>query len=69
MENSYLFEHRNEMIGKRIRCLHMYDPLPVPPQSMGTILFIDDLGNIHVKWDNGRNLSIIPDEDNFEIID
>jgi hypothetical protein len=46
----------------------MYDPYPVEPNSLGTISYIDDMCTIHVKWDSGRTLGIVPEEDNFEII-
>lgn len=65
----YIYTHNNEYIGKRVKCIHMYDPYPVEPNTMGTIVHIDSLGYIHVDWDNGRTLSLIPDEDNFEIFD
>ena len=68
ISNSYILEHREEMVGLRIRCVHMYDPSPVEPNSLGTITYIDDMGTIHVKWDSGRTLGIVPEEDNFEII-
>jgi hypothetical protein len=35
---------------------------------MGTIVFVDDMGYYGVDWDNGRSLSVIPEEDKFEII-
>jgi hypothetical protein len=38
------------------------------PMGMeGYITSIDDMCNIHVKWDNGSTLSVIPDEDRYEI--
>jgi hypothetical protein len=36
---------------------------------MGTVIKLDGAGQIQVKWDNGRNLSVIPGEDRFEIED
>lgn len=65
----YIFSHTTEYVGKRIRCIHMYDPQPIEPNTLGTIFHVDDIGQIHVKWDNGRSLAIIPEEDDFEIFD
>jgi len=55
--------------GTRIRLNHMDDPYaPVPPGTTGSVAYVDDAGNVHMKWDNGRSLSLIPDEDDFTII-
>lgn len=55
--------------GTRIRCLHMNDPYqPVPEGMMGTVLSVDDAGTIHVHWDNGSSLGLIPGIDLFERI-
>lgn len=29
---------------------------------------IDDAGQIHIKWDNGSSLAILPNEDNFRTL-
>jgi len=60
---------QTEMIGKRIRMIEMNDPYPIEPNTMGTISWVDDIGQIRVKWDNGRMLSVIPEEDKFEILE
>jgi len=55
-------------IGKRVKCISMNDPYPVPPGTKGTIKYIDDIGTIHVKWDNGSSLGLVPSEDEFIFI-
>ena len=55
--------------GHRIRLLHMEDQYqPVPAGTEGSIEFVDDAGQIHMKWDNGRSLALIPGIDQFELI-
>lgn len=34
----------------------------------GEIDFIDDAGHIHMKWDNGRTLSLIWGKDKFKVL-
>ena len=52
--------------GTRIELENMNDPhAPVPPGTRGTVDFVDDAGQIHMKWDNGRTLAIVPSEDSF----
>ena len=52
--------------GTRIELNHMDDPhAPVPPGTRGTVVFVDDIGTIHMQWDNGRSLGLVPNEDSF----
>ena len=52
--------------GTRIQLDHMEDPwAPVPPGTRGTVQFVDDIGQIGMKRDNGRTLSLVPGEDSF----
>ena len=51
--------------GMRIELIHMYDVQAVPSGTKGTVEFVDDMGTIHMHWDNGRTLALIPGEDSF----
>lgn len=52
--------------GTRLLLENMNDPFaPVPPGTKGTVDFVDDAGQIHMKWDNGRTLALVPGEDSF----
>ena len=52
--------------GTRVVLLGMEDSYaPVPKGTRGTVDFVDDFGQIHMKWDNGRTLAIVPQVDSF----
>ena len=51
--------------GTRLQLSCMEDEMAVPPGSMGTVDFIDDAGQIHMNWDCGRSLALIPGVDSF----
>lgn len=44
------------------------DPRPVPPGTKGTVVAVDDMGTVHVNFDNGRALGICPEVDTFHKI-
>lgn len=46
----------------------MEDPQPIEVGSVGEVDYVDDGGNIHMNWENGRTLSLIEEADSFEII-
>ena len=55
--------------GTRIRRNQMDDPWsPVPEGTEGTVDMVDDIGQLHMKWDNGRTLPLVPGEDSFSVI-
>ena len=51
--------------GIRILLEHMDDKYAVPDGTRGTVDHVDDAGQIHMKWDNGRTLALVPQVDNF----
>lgn len=71
MSNGFLKPWQIEQIqqtyvpGTRIELQHMEDPQPVPDGTRGSVAYVDDAGTIHMKWDNGRTLGLVPGEDQF----
>lgn len=71
MSNGFLKPWQIEQIqqtytpGTRIELQHMEDPQPVPDGIRGSVAYVDDAGTIHMKWDNGRTLGLVPGEDQF----
>ena len=56
-------------IGSRIMMVYAADPFgPIEGGTEGTISSVDDIGTIHVNWDNGRCLGVILGEDVIEKI-
>lgn len=59
----------NAKEGMRIRMVSMTDdPNPIAPGTEGTIRLVDDAGVIHVKWDDGRSLGVIPGVDHYQLM-
>jgi len=56
-------------VGTRIKLKYMDDDYAVPSGTCGAVDFVDDEGQIHMLWDNGRTLALIDGLDDFEIID
>lgn len=52
----------------RLKLISMDDIQAPPSGTFGTVLGVDDIGMILVKWDNGSTLSLIPEEDKFKIV-
>jgi len=55
--------------GTRIELISMDDPYaPIELGMQGIVKNVDDAGTLHMKWDNGRTLGIVPGEDQFKVI-
>ena len=55
--------------GTRVRLDSMNDPYaPVAPGMEGEVAHVDDAGQIHMKWADGRTLPLIPGEDRFTVL-
>lgn len=49
--------------GTRVELIHMEDVQAPPMGTQGTVKCIDDIGTIHINWDNGSTLGVVPGED------
>lgn len=48
------------LTGRRVRLNSCSDPhTRLQPGTEGTISFVDDMGTLHVKWDDGSRLGLI----------
>lgn len=52
-------------VGTNVVLDYMDDPYAPPVGTKGEILFIDSIGQIHVRWENGSGLAINTDVDDF----
>ena len=58
----------NAKVGMPITLIRMVDdPRPVKPNTAGVIQHIDDIGTLHVKWEDGRVLGVIPGVDEYHL--
>ena len=54
--------------GTKIR-LHLMAGEPKMRDGLeGTVRFVDDIGQIHMQWENGSRLALHDGEDWFEVI-
>lgn len=55
--------------GTRIVLDQMEDIQSVPTGTKGTVTHVDDMGTIHMIWDNGQGLGLVEGEDKFDILE
>lgn len=44
--------------GTRVELVRMEDPQAPPAGTKGTVVGVDDIGSIMVRWDNGCGLNV-----------
>lgn len=56
--------------GDRIRLIRCTDPYTtLQAGQRGTVTFVDAFGTVHVYWDDGHSLGLIPGVDEWETIE
>ena len=61
---------KKQLKGKRIELISTTDPYTeLKPGDRGTVDFEDDMGTIHVNWDNGSQLGLVPGEDQYKLLE
>lgn len=55
--------------GTRVEFVSTTDPYSrLEPGDRGTVSSVDCLGTLHVRWDNGSMLGLVPDEDRWRVL-
>ena len=54
--------------GTKIRLIHMAGEPQMKPGITGTVDCVDDIGQIHMNWENGSSLALDISVDKFEKI-
>ena len=56
--------------GARVALVRMNDPYTkLRPGDLGTVDFIDDVGTLFCRWDNGSTLGVVFGEDEIRLYD
>lgn len=57
-------------VGAKVRLDHTSDPYTdLKPGDEGRVAFIDSAGTVHIVWQNGSTLGMIPGEDRFTLVE
>ena len=52
--------------GTRVMLMGMDDPYStLKPGDRGSVISVDDIGTLHVRWDSGSGLGLVYGEDSF----
>ena len=55
-------------VGCKVELHFMDDPQAPPSGTKGEVMFVDDIGQIHVKWETGSTLALNVKLDSFSRI-
>lgn len=53
------------MAGSKIQLISMDDPQAPLEGTIGEVRYVDDIGTVHVKWENGSSLGLVVGKDRF----
>ena len=67
---SYLEQLRKKYpVGTKLQLISMRnEKYPILSGTVGVVTHIDDAGSIHMRWENGSSLALIPEIDSFQIV-
>lgn len=54
--------------GCRVKLVYTDDVQAPPKGTKGTVRMVDDMGTVHVDWDNGSSLGVCLEEDRIQKI-
>lgn len=54
--------------GTKVKLICMNDYEAPPKGTIGEVIYIDDMGTIHVNWENGSSLGLVPRADAWETL-
>lgn len=53
-------------VGTTVKLVMMSDPQAPPVGTLGKVTNVDDIGTVHVAWQNGSSLGLIEGVDKWE---
>lgn len=57
-------------VGTKIQLISMRnEEYPVLSGTIGEVKWVDDIGSIHMRWENGSSLALIPEIDSFKVVE
>jgi hypothetical protein len=57
-------------VGDRVELIRCSDPYTqLEPGAQGTVTFVGDFGTVHIDWDDGHRLGLVPEADCWRVID
>lgn len=55
--------------GRRVRLVHCSDEYTrLRPGVLGTVRLVDSVGTVHVTWDDGHSLGLVPGVDRWQVL-
>jgi hypothetical protein len=57
------------LVGRRVRIIRCADRYSPRPHGLeGKVIAVDDVGTVHVLWDDGSRLGLVPGDDLWEVL-